>query len=83
LDSRDRQSTETWAGHLREVGVVATCSASARGREAWNFILHDHEIGRTYALHLIDHVDVHGERLVIVPKVAGGRKELATLAARA
>jgi site-specific DNA recombinase len=49
---------------------------------AWrNFILRDHDIGRTYALHLIDHVDVHGERVVIVPKVAGGRKDLAMLAA--
>jgi site-specific DNA recombinase len=49
---------------------------------AWrNFLLRDHDIGRTYALHLIDHVDVRGERIVIVPKVAGGRKDLARLAA--
>jgi hypothetical protein len=51
---------------------------------AWrNFILRDHDIGRTYALHLIDHVDMHRERVVIVPKVAGGRKDLAMLAATA
>ena len=49
---------------------------------AWrNFILRDHAIGRTYALQLLDHVDVHGERLVITPKEPGGRKELAMLAA--
>jgi hypothetical protein len=49
---------------------------------AWrNFILRDPDIGRTYALHLIDHVDVHRERVVIVPKVAGGRKDLAMLGA--
>lgn len=49
---------------------------------AWrNFILRDHDIGRTYALQLIGHVDVHAERVVIVPKVAGGRKDLAMLAA--
>jgi hypothetical protein len=46
-----------------------------------NFILRDHAIGRTYALQLIDHVDVHRERVVIVPKVAGGRKDLAMLTA--
>ena len=51
---------------------------------AWRkFILRDHDIGRTYALQLIDHVEVHGERIVIVPKVAGGRKDLAMLAASA
>ena len=28
---------------------------------AWrNFILRDHDIARTYAFHLIDHVDVYG-----------------------
>ncbi len=49
---------------------------------AWrNFILRDHAIGRTYALHPIDHVEVHAERVVIVPKVAGGRKDLAMLGA--
>jgi len=49
---------------------------------AWrNFILRDPGIGRTYARHLIDHVDVHRERVVIVPKVAGGRKDLAMLGA--
>lgn len=49
---------------------------------AWrNFILRDRDIGRTYVLHLIDHVDVHGERIVIVPKVAGGRTDPAMLAA--
>ena len=49
---------------------------------AWrNFILRDHDVGRTYALQLIDHVDVQGERLVITPKEPGGRKELAMLAA--
>jgi hypothetical protein len=41
----------------------------------------DHDIGRAYALHIIDHVDVHGERIVIVLKVAGGRKDLAMLGA--
>lgn len=59
-------------------------SPTAKVITAWrNFILRDHDIGRTYALHLIDHVDVHGERIVIVPKVAGGRKDLAMLAASA
>jgi DNA invertase Pin-like site-specific DNA recombinase len=49
---------------------------------AWrNFIVRDHDIGRTYALQLINHVDVHRERVVIVPKVAGGRKDLAMTAA--
>lgn len=49
---------------------------------AWrNFILRDHDIGRTYALHLIDHVDVHGERVAIVPRQASGRKDPAMLAA--
>ena len=49
---------------------------------AWrNFILRDHSIGRTYALQLIDHVDVHGERIVITPKEPGGRKEFAMVAA--
>lgn len=51
---------------------------------AWrNFILRDYDIGRTYALQLIDHVDMHGERVVITPKECGGRKELAMLAALA
>lgn len=51
---------------------------------AWRtFIERDHNIGRAYALHIIDHVDVHGGRVVIVPKVAGGRKEFAMLAATA
>jgi DNA invertase Pin-like site-specific DNA recombinase len=51
---------------------------------AWrNFILRDRDIGRTYALQLIDHVDVHGESVVIVPKVASGRKDLAMLATSA
>lgn len=45
---------------------------------AWrNFILRDHDIGRTYALHLIEHVDVFGERIVITPKEPSGRMELA------
>lgn len=36
---------------------------------AWrNFILRDADIGRTYALHLIEHVVVHGERIVITRK---------------
>jgi hypothetical protein len=49
---------------------------------AWrNFVLRDHDIGRTYALQLINHVDVHRERVVIVPKIAGGRTDLAMLAA--
>ena len=49
---------------------------------AWrNFILRDHDIGRTYALQLIDHLDVHRERVVITPKQPGGRKEFAMLAA--
>jgi len=31
---------------------------------AWrNFILRDHDIGRTYALHLIERIDVYGERI--------------------
>ena len=42
-----------------------------------------HDLGRKNALQLIDHVDVHGERLVITPKVAGGRKELSMLGASA
>ena len=49
---------------------------------AWrNFILRGHDIGRTHALHLIDHVDVHGERLLITPKKPGGRRDVAMLAA--
>lgn len=49
---------------------------------AWrNFILRDHDIGRTYALQLIKHVDVHGERVVITPKEPGGRKDFAMVAA--
>ncbi len=49
---------------------------------AWrNFILKDHDVGRTYALHLIEHVDVQGERIVITPKEPGGRKALAMVAA--
>lgn len=49
---------------------------------AWrNFVLRGHDIGRTYALELIDHVDVHRERLVITPKECCRRKELAMLAA--
>lgn len=49
---------------------------------AWrNFILRDPDIGRTYALHLIDLVDVHRERVVITPMESCGRKELAMLAA--
>jgi site-specific DNA recombinase len=49
---------------------------------AWrNLILRDHDIGRTYALHLIDHVDVHGEHVVITRKEPGGRNEFAMLAA--
>lgn len=44
---------------------------------AWrNFIMNDHEVARTYALHLIEHVDVHGERIVITPKEPGGKKEV-------
>lgn len=51
---------------------------------AWrNFILRDHDIARTYALQLIDHVDVHGERIAITPKAPGGRKELASQPATA
>ncbi len=46
---------------------------------AWcNFILRDHDVGRTYALQLIARIEVHGERIVITPKEPGGRKELAT-----
>lgn len=53
-------------------------SPTAEVVTAWrNFILHDYDIGRSYALHLIDHVDVHRERIVIVPKELGGRKALA------
>jgi hypothetical protein len=49
---------------------------------AWrNFILKDHDVGRTYALQLIKHVDVFGERIVITPKEPGERKELAMVAA--
>lgn len=49
---------------------------------AWrNFILRDHDIGRTYALHLIERIEVHGERIAITPKELGGRKELAMVAA--
>lgn len=51
---------------------------------AWrNVILRDHDIGRTYALHLIDHVEVHGERIIATPKepAAGGRTELPMVAA--
>ena len=50
---------------------------------AWrNFILCDHDIGRTYALHLIERIDVHSDRIVITPKDAGGRKEIAMLGVR-
>ena len=40
-----------------------------------NFILRDHDIGRTYALQLIAHVEVHGERLVITAKEPGGARK--------
>ncbi|MCL2726081.1 MAG: recombinase family protein [Polyangiaceae bacterium] len=44
---------------------------------AWrNFILRDHDIGRTYALHLIERIHVHGERIVISPKEPCGRRKL-------
>jgi DNA invertase Pin-like site-specific DNA recombinase len=57
-------------------------AANSRGHHCVaNFVLRDHDVGRTCALHLIDHVDVHAERIVIVPKVAGRRKALAMLAA--
>jgi len=50
---------------------------------AWrNFTLCDHDIGRTYALHLIERIDVHSDRIVITPKDAGGRKEIAMLGVR-
>jgi hypothetical protein len=45
---------------------------------AWrNFILCDHDVGRTYALHLIQRIEVHGERIVSTPKEPGGTKDLA------
>lgn len=51
---------------------------------AWrNFILCDHDIGRTYALQLIDRVDVHAEGVVSTPKEHRGRKYFAMLAATA
>lgn len=68
----------------RRVAGACTIAASCSHRKvtAWrNFILRDHDVGRTYALHLIDHVDVHGERIVITPKEPGGRKERTMLAA--
>ncbi|MCL2778715.1 MAG: hypothetical protein FWD73_11990 [Polyangiaceae bacterium] len=44
---------------------------------AWrNFILRDHDIGRTYALHLIDRIHVHNERIVISPKEPCGTMKL-------
>lgn len=49
---------------------------------AWrSFVLEGHDIGRTYALHLIERVDVYGERAVINPKEPVGRKALAMVAA--
>ena len=48
---------------------------------AWrNFILHEPNIGRTYALHLVDHVNLHRAHTVIAPKEPGGRKAVAMLA---
>ncbi len=71
--------------HARARGRLArrhTWPPTAEVIAAWqNFILLDHDIGRTYALPLIDHVDVHRDRLVITPKEPGGRKKLAMLAA--
>jgi len=41
--------------------------------EAWRALITcDAEIGRTYALHLLDRIEVHGERIIVTPK-AGGR----------
>ena len=34
----------------------------------------DYEVGRAYALHLIERIEVHGERVLITPKEPGGRK---------
>jgi hypothetical protein len=37
-----------------------------------------HEVGRAYVLHLIDRIEVHGERIVVTPRV-GGRNETAAV----
>ncbi len=56
-----------------ETRAPTPLAANTRGhRSVADFILRDHDIGRIYALHLIDHVDVHGERVVITPKDPGG-----------
>jgi hypothetical protein len=44
--------------------------------EAWHALLTcDAEVGRTYALHLIERVEVHGERVLVAPKACGRNEE--------
>ena len=65
-------------------GAPRTRAGSRPRASSWrNFILRDHDIGRTYALQMIDHGDVHREHIVITPKGPGGRKECTMLAATA
>jgi site-specific DNA recombinase len=48
--------------------------------EAWRALLTcDSEVGRTYALHLIERVEVHGERVLVVPKACGRNEETSLL----
>lgn len=43
-----------------------------RLREAWRtIVLCDHEVGRSYALHLIRQIEVHEEQIVVTPKPGG------------
>jgi hypothetical protein len=44
--------------------------------EAWRALLTcASEVGRAYALHLIDRVEVHGERVLVTPKACGRNEE--------
>ena len=81
-----RISTETLDGAV--LGAIAriVCTedragmASRRswphegGLEAWRTLVRSEEIGRAYALRLIERIDVHGERIIVMPKSCG-RKE--------
>lgn len=46
--------------------------------EAWRQLVGTHEVGRAYVLHLIERIEVHGERIVVTPRV-GGRNETAAV----
>lgn len=72
LEPLHREARALEADLRRDLQASDTLSAApvtTRVAEVWSsLITHDPQVGRSYAQHLLDHVDVYDDRVVVVPR---------------